>query len=317
MSRRGSRARGQRRKFGVALLLAVIIVAPVIAVLAGRAGASTGRSVPEIGVEYVVGQAAQQATRAFWTPARMAAATPALKPAAPPVAGPRSGPPPGTPTANLFNGVPTVGALFFVNDGTHFCTASVISSKAEDLILTAAHCVVDGGVFFKNVEFVPGYHQVGKKPFGAWAVKTIYVAQGWVKGQNQNLDFAFLAVTPPTGTTHPIQQVTGALQLGINRPYRRPIEVIGYNTANTRPVECATHSFEFEANQLEFYCHDYRDGTSGGPWIVRYDSRNGTGVVIGTIGGFEQGGDFEYASYSAYLGNSAYLLYLQAVRAER
>jgi V8-like Glu-specific endopeptidase len=300
--------RGRRRWAGAALVLAATTAGSVVAVLAGTAGATT-RPVPQIGVEYAVGQAAQQSTQAFWTPARMAAATPALNPLTPLVAGPASGPPPGIPTAKLFNGVATVGALFFVNNGAHFCTASVISSKAGDLVLTAAHCVFDSGHAFKNVEFVPGYHQVGKAPHGKWAVSKIFVAAGWAKGQNPALDFAFVTVAPPAGTTKTIQQVTGALQLGINRPYKRPIEVIGYNTVNTRPVECATHSFEFEKTQLEFYCHDYRDGTSGSPWIVRYDSRNGTGLVIGTIGGFELGGDVEWASYSAYFGESTYLLW--------
>lgn len=295
-------------------MLAVAVAVPVVAVLAGTAGASTRSPAPQFGVEYAVGQAAQQTTRSFWTPARMAAATPVAKPLSSLTFGRASGAPPGTPTANLFNGVPTVGALFFTNDGTHFCSASVISSRARDLVLTAAHCVVDSGHRAANVEFVPGYHNAGKAPYGTWAVKEIFVANGWLHGQNPNLDFAFLAVAPPAGTTRAIQQVTGALQLGINHPYRRPIEVIGYNTVNTRPVECATHSFEFNANQLEFLCHDYRDGTSGSPWIVRYNSRHGTGVVIGDIGGFELGGDFEWASYSAYFGQSTYLLYLQAER---
>jgi V8-like Glu-specific endopeptidase len=303
--------RGRRRWAGAALALAVIAAAPVVAVLEGTAGATT-RPVPETGVELAVGQAAQQSTRAFWTPARMAAATPVPKPLSAVTFGPASGPPPGTPTAKLFNGVPTVGALFFVNNGTHFCTASVIGSRAGDLVLTAAHCVYYAGHAFKNIEFVPGYHQAGKAPYGRWAVSKIFVAHGWANGQNPNLDFAFVTVSPPTGTTRTIQQVTGALQLGIDRPYKRPIEVIGYNTVNTRPVECATHSFEFEPTQLEFYCHDYRNGTSGSPWIVRYNGRNGTGLVIGTIGGFELGGDFEWASYSAYFGQSTYQLWLQA-----
>jgi hypothetical protein len=119
-------------------------------------------------------------------------------------------------------------------------------------------------------------------------------------------------VTPPG--RRPLQQVTGGLQLGINRPYRRPIEVIGYNNTDRRPVECATHSFEFRPDQMEFYCHGFRDGTSGGPWIVRYDSRNGSGVVIGVIGGYQLGGIYEWASCSAYFGRSALALYLRAER---
>jgi hypothetical protein len=43
-------------------------------------------------------------------------------------------PPPGIPSPTYFDGVPTVGALFFTT-GTqaHFCTASVVDSAAFDL----------------------------------------------------------------------------------------------------------------------------------------------------------------------------------------
>jgi V8-like Glu-specific endopeptidase len=278
--------------------------------LGGMALASTGGPTPGIGVTTTVSTAAQQAARAFWTPARMAAATPMANLNGV-IAGPAASPPPGTPTARPFNGVPTVGAVFFTRGSSaHYCTASVVDSRALDLVLTAAHCVYLGAQF-KNIEFIPGYHS-GHSPHGAWVVNKITVARDWKSSQNQNFDFAFVAVTPPPGTSRPIQRVTGGLQLGISRPFRRPIEVIGYNSSDSRPVECATHSFEFNANQLEFFCHGYRDGTSGSPWIVRYNSSNGTGVVIGTIGGFELGGNLEWASYSAYFGQACYRLYLQA-----
>jgi V8-like Glu-specific endopeptidase len=292
-----------------ALMLAALATGTA---LGGMALASTGGPPPAIGVTSTVSTAAQQAARAFWTPARMAAATPVVNPNGV-IAGPAASPPPGTPTARLFNGVPTVGALFFTRGSSaHYCTASVISSRPQDMVLTAAHCAYSGG-FFKNIEFIPGYH-AGRAPYGAWVVNKITVARGWKSSQNQNLDFAFLAVTPPPRTSLPIQRVTGALQLGINRPFMRPIEVIGYNSSDSRPVACATHSLELSPTQIKFFCHGYRDGTSGSPWIVRYNSRNGTGVVIGTIGGFQLGGIFEWESYSAYFGQACYQLYLQANR---
>ncbi len=290
-----------------ALMLAAVVSVPV----AGEtAGASTAGAHPRIGIAHTVSAAAQQAARAYWTPARMAAAAPAQTGAR---AGRAVSPPPGIPTARLFKGVPTVGALFYTNGtGRHFCTASVVDSAAANLILTAAHCVYTS-TYSGNIEFVPGYHN-GRRPYGAWVVKTILVASGWARSHNINLDFAFLAVVPPAGTLRPIQQVTGGLRLGVNRPYRRPIEAVGYNNTDSRPVACATHSFKFETDQMEFYCHDFRDGTSGGPWIIRFNSRNGTGVVSGVIGGFEQGGDVEWASYSAYFGRPALDLFLQAER---
>jgi len=294
-----------------ALMLAALATGSA---LGGMALASTGgpAQAPAIGVTTTVSTAAQQTTRAFWTPARMAGATPVVRLHGV-IAGPAASPPPGTPTARLFNGVPTVGAVFFTSGSSaHYCTASVIGSRPQDMVFTAAHCVYSGGPF-RNIEFIPGYHS-GHAPYGAWVVNKITVARGWKSSQNQNLDFAFLSVTPPRGTTRPIQQMTGALQLGINRPFMRPIEVIGYNSSDSRPVECATHSLEFEPTQIKFYCHGYQDGTSGSPWIVRYNSRNGTGVVIGTIGGFQLGGIYEWESYSAYLGQACYQLYLLAER---
>ena len=89
-----------------------------------------------------------------------------------------------------FNGVPTVGALFFTT-GTqaHFCTASVVNSARLDLLLTAAHCVYGSSGYATNVAYVPQWHQ-GVSPYGAWAVRSITVAAGWQQSQDPNLDFA-------------------------------------------------------------------------------------------------------------------------------
>jgi V8-like Glu-specific endopeptidase len=315
-------SRGAR--YGVRVVTTALVLAGATAGVTGVASASTvhptqAASKPATGIMRTVSPAALQTAHAFWTRSRMAAATPLPGGAK---AGPRAQsatpePPPGTPTATPFNGVPTVGALFFTT-GTdeHFCTASVVNSLPGDLVLTAAHCVYSGTTYSGNIEFVPGYHD-GLQPYDAWPVKTITVAKGWAQSGDTNLDFAFLTVTPPAGTWRPIQRVTGGLWLGINLPYAQNIEVIGYNDTDNGPVKCATTSFEFETDQLEFYCHDYWDGTSGGPWIVRYHGRSGSGIVFGVIGGYEQGGDYEWASYSAYFGWPTLELFLQASQAAR
>jgi V8-like Glu-specific endopeptidase len=271
--------------------------------------AATGGPNPGTPVVHALTPTAQSAARYFWTSSRMATATPARQDVKP--ASSTASPPPGTPTARQFGGVPTVGTLFYTT-GTvrHFCTASVVNSATANLILTAAHCVYSS-TYASNIEFVPGYHD-GLQPYGAWPVKTIVVAAGWQQSHDPNLDFAFLSVAPSSGTGLPIQSVTGGLWLGINRGYNHHIDVIGYNNTDNRPVGCATKSFEFETSQMEFYCHDYWDGTSGGPWITSYNPSNGTGTVIGVIGGYEQGGDYEWASYSPYFSSPALDLYLQA-----
>jgi V8-like Glu-specific endopeptidase len=217
--------------------------------------------------------------------------------------------PRGTPTAAKFTGVSTVGALFYTTGSQkHFCTASVIDSAARDVVLTAAHCVYSTR-YATNVAYVPEYHS-GARPLGTWAVRAITVAAGWRTAHNPNLDFAFLAAAPLSGRH--VQAVTGGLALALNRAYAQDIEVVGYNDSDDLPVRCLTRSFEFRPGQQEFYCHDYHGGTSGGPWITGLNPRTGTGVVHGVIGGYEQGGSYEWASYSAYFGAQLDALFKEA-----
>ena len=280
------------------------------ATAAARSGPAPGAAV------HTVGAAAQSAAGSYWTPARMATATP-LTSAQAPAAGPEHAaastpqPPPGTPDPTYFNGVPTVGALFFTTGSqAHFCTASVVDSATLNLVLTAAHCVYGSG-YATNIAYVPEWHS-GVSPYGAWPVRSITVASGWQQSQDPDLDFAFLKVAPPSGKRRPVQLVTGGLLLGINAGYSHPVYVIGYNNTDSQPIGCATKSFEFEPTQIEFYCNNFWDGTSGGPWITHFNPATGTGVVIGDIGGYEQGGDYPWASYSDYYTWPTLRLYLQA-----
>jgi len=275
---------------------------------AGATTAAAGAPRPGGAVVRSVSRPAQQSAVRFWTLARMAAATPL---SAAPAAGAAAGQPPRTPSPTHFAGVPTVGALFFTT-GTkqHFCTASVVISKPENLILTAAHCVY-GSTYASKIAFVPKYHS-GRQPYGVWPVQKITVAAGWRSSHNQNLDFAFLAVAPPAGTHRPVQRVTGGLRLGISLGYTHRIKVIGYNNTDDTPIRCATSSFKFAPHQMKFRCHNFQDGTSGGPWIIGYHGRTGTGTVFGVIGGYQQGGNFPWASYSAYFSAPARRLFRQA-----
>jgi hypothetical protein len=292
--------------------MSLLTAAPVVA--ASHPAAATARPGgsapgPATGTVHAVSRAAQQAAGAFWTPARMATATAAQGEAAPSHAS-RASPPPGTPTARSFGGVPTIGALFYTTGATaHFCTASVVDSEHEDLIVTAAHCVYASG-YAANIEFVPGYRD-GRRPYGIWLVQAVVVARAWRQRHDPNLDFAFLTVVAPGHPGRLVQRVTGGLWLGIGRGYAHWIRLIGYNDAANDPVRCANHSLEFRPGQMVFYCHGYRDGTSGGPWVIGF-TRWGTGTIFGVIGGYQDGGDYDWASYSPVFGASALALYRQA-----
>jgi len=300
---------------------------------AGSLGLDAAVTGPAAAVTDQVSAAAQQQTVALWTTGRMRGAAQAALPRSTAVAGRAplgpgvirtpaqqaasagggggvtvGGPPKGTPTATAFSGSPTTGALFYTTGGKgHFCTASVVDSAGDDLALTAAHCVYAKG-FATNIEYVPGYHD-GKRPYGVWPVRAITVASGWKVAHDPDLDFAFLTLAGDG--SEQVQARTGGLTLGFTRWYSEKIEVIGHNDADAEPIRCATKSFRFRTGQMEFYCHGFWTGTSGGPWIIGYNPRNGTGTVFGVIGGYELGGDYEWASYSSYFGPAARALYEQ------
>jgi hypothetical protein len=297
--------------------MSLLISAPVVTGSQPAAAATRpGRAGPAIGTAHVVSRAEQQAARTFWTPARMATATAARDQAARSQA-PRgqgrvgqASPPPGTPTATSFAGVPTIGALFYTTgSGAHFCTASVVDSAHENLVVTAAHCVYARG-YSANIEFVPGYHD-GRRPYGTWLVQAVVVARAWRQRHDPDLDVAFLVVTSGHPGRRPVQRLTGGLRLGIGSGYAHWLRLVGYNDTAADPVRCASHSLEFRAGQMVFYCYGYRDGTSGGPWVIGFTGR-GAGTLVGVIGGHAEGGDYDWASYSPVFGAAALSLYRQA-----
>jgi V8-like Glu-specific endopeptidase len=210
-----------------------------------------------------------------------------------------------------FTGAPAVGALFTTvrgKLGQHFCTASVVGSPHGDLVITAAHCVSGGAA---GVVFVPGYHG-GAPPYGIWTVTKVYTDSAWTSSGNPNDDVAFLRVTQ-LGSGVPIEDVTGAEQLETGTPARQRVEVIGYPNATDVPIACQNWTREPMADQLEFDCGGYTDGTSGGPFLADVNPATGQGKVVGVIGGYEQGGDTPQISYSAMFGTDVAALYQTAV----
>ncbi|MTD55161.1 trypsin-like serine peptidase [Amycolatopsis pithecellobii] len=199
-----------------------------------------------------------------------------------------------------------VGALF--RDGAHFCTASVVDSPIGDLVLTAAHCVQAG----TDLSFAPGYHD-GVAPYGMWTVTGVLVPDGWTATADPDLDFAFLTVRQ-AGNPEPVQDLTGGEELGVNRGFANDVTLVGYPGDAPSPVICRNTTTQAFAYQQRIACPGFPDGTSGGPWLTAVDPLTGSGVVVGVIGGYEQGGDTPDVSYSAYFDEDIHTLFDAAVR---
>ncbi|MGE5292176.1 MAG: trypsin-like serine peptidase [Micromonosporaceae bacterium] len=212
-----------------------------------------------------------------------------------------------------FSGTPAVGALFIMganSAATHFCTASVVDSPKRDLVITAAHCLANLSARADRVTFVPGFHD-NKAPYGVWTTARVIVDDAWASSADPDDDVAFLIITPAAGSRR-IEDVTGAERLSIGPP-TGVVRVTGYPNGKNRPITCQNSITKFSARQMRFACAGFTDGTSGGPFLANVSPTTGDGLVVGVVGGYEEGGYTPEISYSPMFGRNVAALYKTAV----
>lgn len=217
------------------------------------------------------------------------------------------------PTARHFAGVPAVGALFApaLYPSLHTCTASVVRSKSNDVIMTAAHCIGGSAAGYR---FAPGYRN-GKTPYGVWHVTAAYGDPEWMSRQDPQRDWAFLTVADRTigGKARTLQSVTGGHRLDDTAQPGSLVTVIGYALGHDdEALRCRAAVYR-HAGYPAFDCGGFVGGTSGSPWLQR--TRGGF-VVVGDIGGLHQGGCTPSTSYSPPLGAPAQRALRRAARGQ-
>ncbi|MER6517492.1 MULTISPECIES: trypsin-like serine protease [unclassified Streptomyces] len=240
---------------------------------------------------------------------------------------------PGTGTGANFDGIPVVGRMFVMKGaGAYFCTASVVASPGRNLVLSAAHCLL--GSDTRKVAFVPRYTARNPRPYGMFPV--LRDAKGrskvWIhpryrsQGANRaaTLDVAFAQVGPGSKGRR-VQDVVGGNRLLTGGPYAHPrVTLIGHPSSAARPRVCVNRTTKYTSKDaripgsfLRIACTGYPGGTSGGPFLARYDAKTRTGDVIGVIGGWKTGGDTPDVSYSSYFGKEVRALFDTAVAGAR
>ncbi|MEV3904131.1 trypsin-like serine protease [Mycobacterium sp. NPDC050551] len=181
---------------------------------------------------------------------------------------------------------PRVGAVFVGDGPVHTCTASVLDSARGDLILTAAHCLVDG----LDATFVPGFDAAaqGQEP---WHLDAVYLDPRWIDGQDPLADYAIARVSRDAGDT-PAQQAGGGLALGVAPRPGTPVTVTGYQMGiGGGPIGCRASTAVAAHGFPAVPCEGLVAGVSGAPWVAGAE-------VTGLVGGLDGGGCDEDLSYS-------------------
>lgn len=199
-----------------------------------------------------------------------------------------------------------VGALFSgsISDG-HHCTASVVDSPAGDVIVTAAHCLTSAS----GKTFVPAYRD-GSAPYGVWTISQVLEDDAWTSDSDPDHDVAFAVVEPLNGKS--LESVVGSYDVDTSGVTDARVQITGYPSATDEPISCTGSSESFSDTQLTVYCTGYASGTSGSGWVEDYDPTDGSGALVGVIGGYETGGDTDDVSYTALFGTDVQSLYNEA-----
>jgi V8-like Glu-specific endopeptidase len=211
------------------------------------------------------------------------------------------------------------GRVFLTMNGVDFvCSASTVRSRNRDLVITAGHCVKDGaGAWAKNWTFVPGYGTAGTKPYGRWTARRMFVAAPWSRSSDDSHDVGMVALAPLRGKH--VADVVGVQDIAFNSPRGGRAVTFGYPADppydGKHLVYCAGKLRDDpygDTHDQGLGC-DMTAGSSGGPWLSRFDAATGRGTIT-SVSSFKYSDD-RATMYGPILGEPARKLYQTASRA--
>ena len=188
--------------------------------------------------------------------------------------------------------------------GNYSCSATVVSSESDSVLMTAGHCVYDFQVgFAKRVAFAPAYHR-GDTPFGVWSASDLIATKQW-KRQNYNYDYATVRLRKSRGKA--VGAVVGEQGVAFDQPRAQSFQAVGYPFNKGKAEEMWNCVGDFagvdprgdrtsgEADNA-IGC-DMKQGASGGGWFI-VDSLGGQYLNSVTSFGYK---NFKKVIFGPYL----------------
>jgi len=181
-------------------------------------------------------------------------------------------------------GIRTNGKIVAVDprEGAYSCSGTALNTPSRSIVLTAGHCVIANGNKGRRIAFVPAYDH-GKRPYGTFHVRSVYVMPQWRSGENPDFDVAALRVRP--NRLGYLTDVVGARGYVTSRSRLSPFQIFGYPAAALRGNSlrnCRAHGLGSDPLTNRFTgpptvpasC-DMAAGSSGGAWMVDGQYING------------------------------------------
>jgi V8-like Glu-specific endopeptidase len=183
-------------------------------------------------------------------------------------------------------GIRTNGKVFGVDPvtGPYSCSGTALNTPSHPVVLTAGHCVIEGGSEGRRLSFVPAYEN-GERPFGTFVAQSIYVMPQWRRRENPDFDVAALRARPNELGT--LTDVVGAHGFATGNSRLGAFQIFGYPAARAGGEElrsCRAHGLGLDSLTDRFLgpptmpasC-DMAAGSSGGAWL--FDGEFVSGVT--------------------------------------
>jgi V8-like Glu-specific endopeptidase len=184
------------------------------------------------------------------------------------------------------DGARTNGKILAVTpgQGSYSCSGTALNTPSRSIVITAGHCVLEHHDAGRHIVFVPAYDH-GKRPFGSFDVRSVYVMPQWRDGENPDFDLAALLVEP--NRLGFLTDVVGARGYVTSKSRFSAFQIFGYPAAALRGEElrsCRAHGLGADPLTYRFLgpptipasC-DMAAGSSGGAWLI--DGQHVSGVT--------------------------------------
>ena len=206
----------------------------------------------------------------------------------------------------------------------------MVPSKKGNVILTAAHCIIDPATGTKATQssliFIPAYRN-GVGPDGAWqAAGAAYTTETWTKwaerktlvapDEGEDLAFLTLEANKEKENLHyleNVQEVVGSLGIGFDQACSQAYTQYGYPAESPYNGEVLfSHAAPYAGTDLNpavaprpiRIASDFTRGASGGPWTIGPSSAP-TAVSL-TAYGYEGQPGYLYGPYFGETARNAY-----------
>ena len=198
--------------------------------------------------------------------------------------------PKGTPWGNPGTApATTTGKVFFTDHrgGQWVCSGSLVNSPAQNVVITAGHCVYGtaggelppGETWHSNWVFAPGFNH-GSAPYGYWSARQLWTLTNYANNGDEQDDLG-AAILNRNGAGWNAVALLGGQGYAWNQSSTQYVHDFGYPAAapfNGQTLQECDGVAGWNGwwwVDMEMLNCNFTGGSSGGPWLMSFNGEFG------------------------------------------